>query len=191
MRGAQGGGEIQASIRPCRSAAIALLMAFTTLPSWAGTADGNRASVCFDRPATIVGTAHKDTLIGTRGRDVIVSRGGADSIAGRGGADRICGGQGIDVISGGRGDDRISGGSEADLVVGDGFALYSARGRGDDLLSAGTETTQSSATAIRFERQHAAVGTIASSGALDRMISWSETRSVPKEARGETEVPIA
>jgi hypothetical protein len=71
---------------------------------------------CAGRPATIVGTAGRDTLRGTSGRDVIVGLGGNDVIEGRGGNDVLCGGRGRDTLRGGPGRDVVRGGPGRDDV---------------------------------------------------------------------------
>jgi len=48
--------------------------------------------MCFDRPATIVGTPGDDVLSGTSGDDVIVGLEGTDEITSSGGEDRVCAG---------------------------------------------------------------------------------------------------
>lgn len=50
-------------------------------------APANAAVACYGRPATILGTAGKDTLTGTPHADVIIARGGNDRILERGGKD--------------------------------------------------------------------------------------------------------
>ena len=77
-----------------------------------------RASRCGGKPATVVGSAGRDTLRGTRRADVIVGLGGNDRIIGRGGNDVVCGGRGKDRLSGGGGRDRLSGGPQRDTCIG-------------------------------------------------------------------------
>lgn len=73
---------------------------------------------CNGRPATIVGTAGRDTLVGTPGADVIVGLGGNDILVGGGGDDQLCGGSGADVLTGGPGADSLNGGSGGDRCLG-------------------------------------------------------------------------
>ena len=81
---------------------------------------GAPASVprCAGRPATIVGSAGRDTLRGTRRADVIVALGGNDRVFAGGGNDIVCGGSGNDRIAGGRGRDVLLGGSGRDRLTG-------------------------------------------------------------------------
>jgi hypothetical protein len=76
-------------------------------------------AACNGRPATIVGTAGRNTLVGTRGADVVVGLGGNDILLGAGGDDQLCGGSGIDALTGGAGADALNGGSgNPDLCLG-------------------------------------------------------------------------
>jgi Ca2+-binding RTX toxin-like protein len=108
----------------------------------ASAADG---LTCFDRPATIVGTAADDTLTGTAGDDVIVGLDGRDFIDGREGDDVICAGanpvEGVpkygasgDLVVGGAGNDLIAGGPGMDELLGGpgDDALYTGDVSGDD-----------------------------------------------------------
>jgi hypothetical protein len=90
---------------------------------------------CFGKPATIVGTNHRDVISKklTRGKDIVVAKGGSDlvqasSTRNNHGEDVICGGYGADVIAGnnekntligGPGRDRLNGAPRQDLLVGD------------------------------------------------------------------------
>jgi Ca2+-binding RTX toxin-like protein len=102
---------------------------------------------CMGKPATIIGTAGKDTLRGTPRADVIVAKGGRDLIKGRGGNDRICagggddtviGGGGADVIASGAGNDTIKGGYGNDRLLGQGGDDLLGGGPADDALNGGT-----------------------------------------------------
>jgi Ca2+-binding RTX toxin-like protein len=104
---------------------------------------------CMGKPATIIGTAGKDTLRGTPRADVIVAKGGRDLIKGRGGNDRICagggddtviGGGGADVIASGAGNDTIKGGYGNDRLLGQGGDDLLGGGPADDTLNGGTGT---------------------------------------------------
>jgi Tol biopolymer transport system component len=108
-----------------------------------GSGAGSR---CAGRPATLVGTAARDTLRGTPGRDVIAALAGDDLVIGRGGPDVIClgpgrdqgrGGGGGDLIDGGPGDDRLLGGAARDRLLGRGGRDLLVGGPGGDLLIGG------------------------------------------------------
>jgi len=109
--------------------AVGALWMLASAPS--GGADGR--PMCFGKPATIVGTDHRDVIEGTPGKDVIAALGGRDVIEAPNnrlshGKDVVCGGAGNDkivgnnernVLIGGPGNDRIKGGPGNDLIVGD------------------------------------------------------------------------
>lgn len=76
------------------------------------------SAACNGRPATIVGTAGRNTIVGTPGPDVIVGLGGNDVLLGGGGDDQLCGGSGLDALTGGPGSDTLNGGSGSDLCLG-------------------------------------------------------------------------
>lgn len=80
---------------------------------------------CRGKPATIIGTSHRDVIRGTRHRDVIVAFGGPDVIRAFGGNDLICAGAGPDRVFAGAGRDVVLGQAGADLLRGQ---------RGRDLL---------------------------------------------------------
>jgi Ca2+-binding RTX toxin-like protein len=92
---------------------VPLVSVFLARPAPAADPPG-----CFGRPATIIGTSHRDHLKGTRGNDVIVGLGGDDEISGGRGNDLICGGGGYDDIKGRAGNDRVKGGAGIDLTEG-------------------------------------------------------------------------
>jgi Ca2+-binding RTX toxin-like protein len=116
-------------------------------PASPGRRGGSVAGArCAGRPATLVGTAARDTLRGTPGRDVIASLAGDDLVIGRGGADVIClgpggdrgrGEGGADLIDGGPGNDRLLGGSGRDRLLGRGGRDLLIGGPGGDLLIGG------------------------------------------------------
>jgi Ca2+-binding RTX toxin-like protein len=87
-----------------------------------------RATACFGKPATQVGTPGDDVLDGTGGIDVINGLGGDDQISGFEGRDLLCGGNGQDTIFGDDGQDKLSGGAADDILTGL---------RGADLLTGG------------------------------------------------------
>ena len=85
--------------------------------------------MCFGKPATIVGTDHRDVINGTPRKDVIASarrrdvieaqnnrlRHGKDVACGGAGNDKIVGNNERNVLIGGPGNDRIKGGPGDDL----------------------------------------------------------------------------
>ena len=104
---------------------------------------------CMGKPATIIGTAGKDTLRGSPRADVIVAKGGRDLIKGRGGKDLICagggndtviGGGGADVIASGAGNDTVKGGYGNDRLLGQGGDDLIGGGPADDTINGGTGT---------------------------------------------------
>lgn len=86
--------------------------------------------MCFERAATIIGTANDDILTGTAGNDVIVGLAGNDIIDGGEGDDIICGFEGDDTIRGNLGNDIINGNTGKDMIEG---------GDGDDYLRGGQD----------------------------------------------------
>ena len=87
----------------------ATALVFGMLPTTVAHAQG--APTCFDREATIVGTAGDDNLWGdaTDGADVIAGLGGRDSINGFEGDDFYCGNSGNDRLTDFLGDDHMAG----------------------------------------------------------------------------------
>ena len=122
---------------------LAVLLAAVVWLASATVGAARAKPTCFGKPATIVGTNHRDVISGTGHRDVIVVRAGNDVIKATGpkanhGKDVICGGPGDDrifgngddeKISGGPGNDRISGGHGDDLIVGDNYGEAGESGR--------------------------------------------------------------
>ena len=90
--------------------------------------------MCDGRPATIFGTAGKETITGTAGADVIVGLGGNDTIFGLAGNDTICGGVGGDTLRGGGGDDRLFGEAGNDKLFGEAGADFLDGGSGSNKL---------------------------------------------------------
>lgn len=90
---------------------------------------------CQGQPATVVGTAGRDTLTGTNGRDVIWAGGGIDRISARHGDDLVCAGPGHDYVHAGNGADRIFGqGGDDELDSSTGHDDVVDGGTGDDTL---------------------------------------------------------
>jgi hypothetical protein len=111
--------------------AVGALVALLAVPSGSARA----RPTCFGKPATIVGTNHRDVITKklTRGKDIVAAKGGNDLIKASStrnnhGEDIICGGTGSDEIAGnnedntiigGPGKDKLNGGPRQDLLVGD------------------------------------------------------------------------
>lgn len=92
-------------------------------------------TMCYGRPATIVGTPGNDELQGERDRrNVIAGLGGRDKIKGLNLNDVICGGSGRDIIDGGLGSDKILGGRDDDVLEGEDGNDLVAGEAGDDGL---------------------------------------------------------
>lgn len=105
--------------------------------SRAGAQPSEAWPVCFDLPATIVGTEGDDVLFGTPGPDVIVGGDGNDVIRARGGDDFVCGGDGDDTIYGAVGADYLDGEAGDDKISGRGGADWIDGGPGQDLINGG------------------------------------------------------
>lgn len=83
-----------------------------------GAAGGQAPAVCFDTPATVVGTPGDDVLTGSPGPDVIVGLEGNDTIDALDGNDSVCGGDGNDTVRGGPGHDDLEGSAGDDVIDG-------------------------------------------------------------------------
>jgi Ca2+-binding RTX toxin-like protein len=149
-----------------RTSLLAAVLVIGTSLAPTPTARGVVGAGCHGRPATMVGTDHRDRLVGTSGPDVIVGGRGWDRIDGRGGDDVICGGPGRDMLWGGAGDDRLYGGTDGVVQyespggeryrVSDGDDL--AGGPGDDYLDPGWDVRQTDSSdgydLVRFGGRH-------------------------------------
>lgn len=89
-------------------------------------------AACKGKPATLVGTAAKDTIVGTTGNDVIAGLGANDVLNGRGGKDTICAGGGNDKVKGAGGNDRLFGQAGRDKLNGGGGNDLCVGGGGRD-----------------------------------------------------------
>jgi uncharacterized delta-60 repeat protein len=103
---------------------------------------------CAGKPATIVGTARRDTLRGTPRADVIVALGGNDRVRAGRGNDLVCGGAGNDDITGQAGRDRLFGGPGRDRLVG-GSGIDRCLGGGGRDRAACERRRQSDASRVR------------------------------------------
>ncbi|HVQ88511.1 MAG TPA: calcium-binding protein [Actinomycetes bacterium] len=95
------------------------------------------SELCWNTPATIVGTEGDDVIDGTSGNDVVVGLGGNDVINGFGGEDFLCGGEGSDQLVGGDDDDYLNTGANATLPSGYPVPEDMWGGAGDDDLRGG------------------------------------------------------
>ena len=116
-----------------------------------GDLDPSSVSLCFGRPATIIGTRGADRIVGTPKHDVIVGLDGNDRIKGGGGNDLICGGLGRDSIMEDDGASKLSGGPDRDfigsaggndLIRGGSGKDRVGSGEGDDVVFGGSENDQ-------------------------------------------------
>jgi len=107
---------------------LALLMVLASSSGCSDDPVGTSGHTCEGRPATIVGTDHRDRLQGTDGDDVAWLGPGADRFRGLGGDDVVCGGNGADVLEGDEGND---------VLLGEDGNDHFAEGAGDDRLDGG------------------------------------------------------